>query len=326
MRPIDFLLLVGSAIALAAQTPTPSPPPQTARQALIEMFMGKSPDAFAKHLPESARQALIRKGETPETSFVQKASMIGRQMAAQGEHVETFDEGSTLFKSEKDGGHEKVELTVERDSLMGDADEIEVSIHVYRDGQPEFLPVIPSLIFSMIQQNGIWRLGEATLAAHVPLMNPDYLKGVRKKENEANETMASTRVTMIATAEASYAAKYPDRGYTCNLSDLFPKEDEAGAAAQPPQAFSPEASLAVMGLDPAADESSGYHFSLSGCNGNPAFKFQVMAVPTESDEGMKAFCADESRTLRFDANGKGNVCLSRGQVLNSAAGAPGLAD
>ena len=50
--------------------PTP-PPPQSARQALIEMFMGKGSDDFAKHLPEAARQTLIRKGETPEgSSFV----------------------------------------------------------------------------------------------------------------------------------------------------------------------------------------------------------------------------------------------------------------
>ena len=66
----------------------------------------------------------------------------------------------------------------------------------------------------------------------------------------------------------------------------------------------------------AGDESAGYHFSLSGCEGNPASKFQVTAEPIESDAGMKAFCADESGTVRFDPKGKGNTCLSRGQVLS----------
>jgi hypothetical protein len=201
MRNATIALLVALAvnISLQAQTQTPPPPPQTARQALIEMFLGKNPDAFAKHLPKVASQALIRKGESPGTSLVQKISMIGRQLTAQG-HAETFDVGPTLLVSEQDEGKEKVktEVIVERDNLMGENDEIEVSIHVYRDGEPEFLPVIPRLIFSMTQEKEIWRLTEATLAAHVPLTDPDYLKGVRKKEDEASENMASARVSMIA--------------------------------------------------------------------------------------------------------------------------------
>jgi hypothetical protein len=314
MRDICFVLLVAFAanISSQAQTQTPPPPPQTARQALIEMFMGKSPDAFVKHLPAVASQALIRKSESPETSLVQKISMIGQQLTAEG-RVETFDVGSTLLVSEQDEGKEKVktELLVERDNLMGENDEIEVSIHVYRDGQPEFLPVIPRLIFSMTQEKEIWRLTEATLAAHVPLTDPDYLKGVRKKEDEANENMASARVSMIASAEVSYLSKHPDSGYSCNMADLFGKVETEGAPAQPAEDSAPAF---------AGDESNGYHFSVSGCDGNPASKFQITAVPTESDSGMKAFCADESGTVRFEVNGKGTACLSRGQVLNQGTG------
>ena len=195
MRNVVLILFATLTANVAAQSQAPpqkqTPPPQTARQALIEMFMGKGPDSFVKHLPKVASQALIRKGENPETSMVQKISMIGYQIAAQG-HVETFDEGPMLLVSEQEEGKEKVktEVTVERDNLMGESDEIEVSIHMYRDGQPEFLPVVPRLIFSMTQENEVWRLTEATLAAHVPLTDPDYLKGVRKKEDESNENMA----------------------------------------------------------------------------------------------------------------------------------------
>jgi hypothetical protein len=314
MRSICFVLLVAFApsVSLHAQTPAPPPPPQTARQALIEMFLGKDPDAFAKHLPAVASQALIRKGETPEASIVKQISMIGRQMIAQGEHIESFDEGSTLLVSEQNEGTEKVkvEVVVENDSLMGENDEIEVSIHVYRDGEPEFLPVIPRLIFSMTQEKEIWKLTEATLAAHVPLTDPDYLKGVRKKQDEANENMAAMRVNMIATAERRYTSTHPDSGYTCNLSAVFGQGDAANPPAQAP---------AGNASNIASDESNGYHFALTGCNGNPASKFQVTATPAESDSGMKAFCADESGTVRFDASGKGSACLSRGQVLNPPA-------
>jgi hypothetical protein len=304
---IALLITLAANISSQAQTQTPPPPPQTARQALIEMFLGKSPDAFVKHLPKVASQALIRKGESPETSLVQKISMIGQQLTAQG-HVETFDVGPTLLVSEQDEGREKVktEVIVERDNLMGENDEIELSIHVYREGEPEFLPVIPRLIFSMTQEKEIWRLTEATLAAHVPLTDPDYLKGVRKKEDEASENMASARVSTIASAEVSYASKHPDRGYSCNLSDLFGKSNTGGSADQAAEDYAPSF---------PGDESSGYHFSITGCDGSPASKFQITAVPTESDSGMKAFCADESGTVRFEVKGKGDACLSRGQVL-----------
>jgi len=315
MRNVGLILLAALIANVAAhsqsqaQKQTLPPPPQTARQALIEMFMGKNPDSFTKHLPAVASQTLIRKGENPETSVVQKISMIGHQFAAQG-HVETFDEGPTLLVSEQEEGKEKVktEVIVERDNLMGESDEIEVSIHIYRDGQPEFLPVIPRLIFTMTEEKEVWRLTEATLAAHVPLTDADYLKGVRKKEDESNENMASGRIRVIVSAEGRYAAKHPDRGYSCNLTALF-ENAEAGDSAD--QARAENAPV-------VSDETSGYHFSLAGCSGNPAAKFQITAVPIETDAGMKTFCADESGTVRFEVNGKSSSCLRRGQVLDQA--------
>lgn len=302
---VAFFLSI-STVSSLAQTQTP--PPQSARQALIEMFMSKSPDAFARHLPSVAGKALIHNGDDASTSVVQRISQLGQQLAAQS-HMETFDVGPDLLLSEHDEGKDKIktEVTVERDNLMGETEEIELSIHVYRDGEPEFLPVIPRLIFSMTQENEIWKLTELTLAAHVPLTDPDYLKGVRKEQNERNENMASSRVTMIASAEAGFAAAHPDLGYSCSLTELFGRSPGAGAE-NPVQA-----GMSAF----AADESSGYHFSITGCGGNPASKFQVLAVPMETDSGMKTFCSDESGTVRFELNSKGSSCLSRGQPVNT---------
>lgn len=310
MRHCSFILFatLTSSISLQAQTLNAPPPPQTARQALLEMFIGKSADAFTKHLPDVARQALVRKGETPETSLVQKISTIGHQFTAQGEHMETFDAGPTLLVSEQKQGQEKVEVLVEHDYLMGDQDEIEISIHVSRNGEAQFLPVVPRIVFSMIQEKDIWRLSEATLALHAPLTDQDYLRGIRKMADEANENMASARVILIVNSETTFAASHPDRGYTCNLSELFGKSQTTGAPAQPPDG-SP--------ADFSSPESSGYHFALSGCGGAPASKYQVTAVPTDADAKTKAFCADESGTVRFEPNGKGAICLTRGQVLQA---------
>src|SRR5271154_7195898 len=86
-----FFLTFAGTRQLRGQIPaTPTPPPQSARQALLEMLTGKGENDFIKHLPEDARKALIRKGETPETNTVLRISMLGHQLADSGQHVETF--------------------------------------------------------------------------------------------------------------------------------------------------------------------------------------------------------------------------------------------
>ena len=314
MRRMCTILCVALAgcISLRAQTSATqaTPPPQSARQALIEMFMGKGADDFTKHLPEAARQELIHKGEAPETSVVLRISTIGRQMVAQGEHIETFDAGPNILVSEQREGREKVEVVVEHDSLMGEEDEIELSIRSWKDGQLESLPVVPRLTFTLKHENEIWKLTEVTVAAHVPLTDPDYLKGLRKQQNEANESKAQNRITVIAAAETGYAAKHPDRGYTCTLAQLFAEDPEEAAQGEGAGFY-----------DPAQgnEEWNGYRFTLTGCTGTPASKYRVTAVPAESDSDMKTFCADESGTMKFVLGGKSSSCLSRGQVVNRGA-------
>lgn len=316
MRILCFVVLLGLCGSASSQTEVQAPPkpPQTPRQALIEMFLGKTPGAFAKHLPRATAQALTSKGETEQTSIIHRLAGIGQGLTASN-HIETFDEGPTLLTTEEDEGKVKVktEVGVEYDSFSGDSDEIKVSIHMYRDGQPQFLGVIPFLIFSLKQEDDVWKLTEATAEVHAPLTDPDYLKGIRKRVNENNEMMASVRVGFIGAADVQYAAKHPDRGYTCSLTDLFPKESQAGAAGQAPNdSPSPD----------AIDQSPGYNLALSGCEGAPVTKFQITATPADSDAGMKAFCADQSGTVRSEANGNGSDCLSQGTPVNKADDGP----
>jgi hypothetical protein len=312
-RFVLVLALCGSA-ASQMQVQTPTKPPQTARQALLEMFLGKTPGAFAKHLPKVTIQALTSKNEAMETSIVQHLSTIGPGMAASN-HVETFDEGPTLLTAEEHEGKikTKIEVSVEYDSFSGDSDDIKVSIHSYRDGEPQFIGVIPFLTFSMKQESDVWKLVEVTAEIHAPLTDPEYLKGVRKKMNETNETMASMRVGMISGAESQYAAKHLDRGYTCTLTDLFPKQRGFGIEGQP----------ATGGPSPdESQQAAGYNLELSGCEGSPATKFQITATPADSEAGMKAFCSDQSGVVRAVANGNGSDCLSQGAPVNKPGDGP----
>ncbi len=176
---IAVLFTLATTGAFFAQSPT-EPPKQTARQALIEMFLGKAPDDFVKHLAEETRRTLIHKGDTEEASWPLRFAMLGRQMNSPNEHVETFDVGPTLLVM-KEGTRERIEILVEHDSFSGDSDEIELSLQYYENGKAVALPVIPRFNFTFAQEKDIWRLTEITAAAHIPLTDPDYLKGLRTR-------------------------------------------------------------------------------------------------------------------------------------------------
>lgn len=306
MGRLFAVVLLAVSIPLAAQSVTPSsitpPPPQSARQALLEMIFGKGETDFQKHLPEDARQALIHKGETPETSNILRVATIGRELTKESGHIETFDTGSILLVGNM-SEHEKVEVDVERDGLIGEADEIELSIHYFKDGEPQSLPVVPGLTFTFKQEKEIWRLTELTAAAHIPLTDPDYLKGLRKQQDEETESQARNRINVIAGAESGYLGRHPDLGYSCSLQTLFapdPGEDPNNQVFDPGQ---------------GNDQWYGYRIALSGCDGNPPSKFKITATPADPDAKLKTFCTDETGKLKFLPAGKTSNCFSRGNAV-----------
>ena len=303
-QALSALALTLAGTSLTAQN-LQTPPPQSARQALIEMFLGKGENDLAKHLPDITRKALLRKDESPESSIVLRIAAAGRSMAAQGRTVETFDTGPNILVTEQ-SDNERVEVAVEHDSLMGDQDEIELSIHGYKDGQEEHLPVIPRLIFTLQQEKDVWRLTEITVAGHIPLTDPDYLKGLRKQQDEANEQMAQMRMNMIVNGQKAYSAAHPEIGYACALPSLVPQKTDSTAGE------------AGATFDPGhgSEGWNGYRFTLNGCGGTPSSKYRLAAVPIDSDSTGKTFCADESGKIKFVTSGKPSSCFSSGQELN----------
>jgi hypothetical protein len=300
MRRIGTALLAAIAASLSAAAQNPPFQPQSARQALIEMLTGKGENDFKKHLPSAALAALVRKGETPETSLLLRVSGAVRGLTMQGEKVETFDAGPNIMTTENGNTHERVEIAVEQDSLSGEEDEIELSVHVYKNGEPETLPVVPRVIFTMKQEKEIWRVTELTVAAHVPLEDPDYLKGLRKQQDEMNESAAQMRVGMIAQAETNYVANHADTGYVCTFAQLYQNSEGQ------PNPFAA----------PAKDESNGYRFSLTGCSGKPATKYRLRAVPVDPDADIKAFCVDESGRLKSIPAADSSKCFTDGKTVN----------
>ncbi|HVN19847.1 MAG TPA: hypothetical protein VMU05_13765 [Dongiaceae bacterium] len=292
--------------------------PQTAREALLEMFFSKTPGTLAKHLPNATIAALEKSGAM---EGLQQYSLLAAQMQSQQGNFQTYATGSILLSGESPKSGCKVEVTVENDALRGDEDDIELSFVTYKDGQPQRTPFMPRLTFSMKQEGRVWKLNEITVTVHVPLADPDLLKafteGMKARQNAAATYTPTRQITAsnagtdaqvvaamrtIVTAEIAYASAYPRVGFTCTLSDL---DGFGGGEPNEHQAM-----LINSGL--AGGRRYGYVFALSGCGAAPAAAFHLSAMPGANTFGRKAFCADQSGTIRSSEDGTADSCFARG--------------
>ncbi len=116
----------------------------------------------------------------------------------------------------------------------------------------------------------------------------------------ANESSAVSSVSTLNVAEINYVTAHPAQGYTCSLSDL----SDAGSIKGPL----------------ATGQKNGYAFELTGCapatDGGPNVKYQVVAYPVRVHQtGRRAFCSDESATIKVDSGGSAQTCLENGTPL-----------
>ena len=179
-RQLSFLAAaVLSAAGWAQQNANNVPTvPQTARQALMEMFFSKTPGTFVKHLPAATRAALDKSGAL---ASMQQYSAMLNQLQAQGQNVQTFETGSVLVSTDDPKTGAKAEVTVENDALRGDTDDIEVTFHMYKNGQEQPSPFRSMFTFTMKQEAEIWTLNEISFTIHVPLADPGFLKIISEK-------------------------------------------------------------------------------------------------------------------------------------------------
>ena len=108
--------------------------------------------------------------------------MLSAAAKAGGANLQTFDSGPTLVSvDQSDKAAEHVEITVERDDLMGDEDQIELALHLTTTGKEQALPFIPRFTFSMKSEADVWRLNEISVTVRVPLADPDFLKTIEDR-------------------------------------------------------------------------------------------------------------------------------------------------
>jgi TonB family protein len=298
--PLPFLLF----FSLFAQT---QQAPQTARQALIEMFFGTAPNHLEKHLSDSTRNTFKRMSGEGGMSMLDEFSAFANMTKAGGMKFETFDSGPTLLQAEEVEQNEKTEITVEVDNLSGDEDEIELTLHITKEGNEQPLPFIPHFTFIMKTEADVWRLNEIRAEVRVPLADPDFLKNIERQNGKQNEQGAQLGMRMIIGAQNSYHQTHGT--YACNLAGLMGKGQNKGPFA-----------------DLSTGKHGGYVYVISGCDSN---QYKVVAEPAINDSGQRAFCSDESGAMRAASDGKAMTCLSSGEAVateeNPGQHATGLA-
>ncbi len=186
-RIVPSIALVVAALAASWAQQTA---PQTARQALLEMFFSKESGTFMKHLPLATRTALEQSGAMAQ---LQGYSMLVSQMQTQHPNFQTFETGSVLLSGQDPKTGQKTEIIVVSDKLRGDRDDIALSFLVYKEGQPQRTPYMPEIVFSMKQEEQVWKLNEISVTIHLPLADPDLLKAFTenmKKQAAANVTIS----------------------------------------------------------------------------------------------------------------------------------------
>lgn len=325
---IAISLTMLTALSLYSLAQTPAPPPQTARQALIEMITNGG-DAIIKHLTVEVQDLLKSPGASDRLKMT-----IGSAKAESG--TETFDTGDILFAYNDPSKKERYEVHVESEDFSSDEDSFLLSVHNFHEGKeidgPFPLSASRFTVSLKLQQN-IWRLNKISVQVDAPVGDQEFVKNTfhlgtfglgatagdfavatpqtsiqfgtgsdLARPGEQTAVPPEQIVFLLTFAERGFATAHPDTGFTCSLKDLS------------------EASK-NMGLNEQANAGTynGYRYALSGCEGMPSGSFQIVAEPLLAANGAKAFCSDATGNIRASNDGRGATCLTHGQVQTEEA-------
>jgi len=285
--------------------------PQTARQALIEMFFGSAPDHLQKHLPDATRKTFDRISKASGLDQLAQFATIASQAKAGGNKLETFDTGPTILSIDNEGTtREKFEITVERDDLIADEDQIELAFRQIHNSKEQSLPFIPRFTFTMKSDADVWRLNEISVSVRVPLADERFLKSMEERSRAQNEQTVIWSLRNVMGAQKTYQPAHAS--FACSLSELGSSGKPGGGNAG-----------AFFDRELAGGKKNGYVFAISHCDGS---HYKVAAEPAASDSGQRSFCSDESGVIRASADGKATSCLSSGKPVDerSVGAAAGL--
>jgi hypothetical protein len=117
----------------------------------------------------------------------------------------------------------------------------------------------------------------------------------------ANEASAAASVRTIVTAEITYAASYPKKGFASNLASLGMDPRGPGAVPSPEHAGFLSESLANQSCaDKGWCTKDGYNFKVSGvCPGQTCKDFVAVSTPVSASTGTRSICATSDGVLHY---------------------------
>lgn len=315
---LTVALLAVTGLSVAQQQKIAIAPAQSPRQAILEMVSGGE-DKFRKHLTLEVQQKLDEMARTSTSGSINPAQLMTMVKSSNGEKLDTFESGRILFAVNNADKHERYEIHVVGEELRGDQDDMELSIHSFRSGAEEPMPVDLRFLVSMKQQEGVWRLNALTVSVRLPVGDPRIFDksfwstaslasaGALSPAdpvvlNEAPKMKPMRAVRMITLAENLYAQKHPRAGFTCSLPELV--NIGRGLDNGEPYKF--------MDAGFADGVYNGYRFVIEGCQGQPVKAFRVFAEPLNGKG--KSYCSDDRHNLRWSDDGQGATCLASGTV------------
>jgi hypothetical protein len=316
LRAFVLLLALSFCPALFAQTQVPAPPPQTAREALIEMITGGQ-QGMMKHLTVEMQKNM----EAGKSNNSMPDLSMFEQMKSSSSNFQTFESGSVLLATSDPKSNTKFEVHIDSDDLSGDADTIEISFHQFHEGIEKNIPynlLLSQFSIGLKRQENIWRLNDISINIKLPLGDPKLMEKIEKGMSsggmfavtaggDGHTTLPTPSdmplenvVPLVAFAESSFASGHPEVGFTCSLTDLA----ESNHFNLDPRIFNGQPYL-------------GYKFALSGCQGKPAETFHLTAEPAPFVPGAKAFCTDATHNIRSSEDGRGSTCLVSGKAMHA---------
>ena len=310
LRTAALLLVFFASTFLSAQREA-AQPPQTPRQALIEMVTGGQQGAM-KHLTVEMQQSL--QGDSKKDAASELAAFD--QIKAASSEFQVFESGQVLLSMNDPKSHEKYEVHVDSDDLSGDTDNIDISLHQFRDGIEQDIPyamMLSRFTVGMKRQANIWRLNDISINIKVPVGDPKLLKkigngvpgmvggkiggGADAKPEKLRDLSPKQTIELLGMTEAMFARSHPEVGFTCTLADL--------------------AKPNLLNADPRifrGETYRGYKFSLSGCTDKPSGSFHLVAEPVSPATRAKAYCTDATNNIRSSDDGLGSSCLASGKL------------
>src|SRR5260221_4535807 len=155
LRATVFVFLsILACTALYAQPQAQAPPPQTPRQALIEMISGGQ-EGVMKHLTLEMQKSL--QGDGKSNSAPQLAAFD--EIRAASSDFQVFETGQVLLSAIDPKSHEKFEVHVDSDDLSGDTDNMDISFHQFHDGVEQDIPyaaMLSRFTGGMKRQRKLW--------------------------------------------------------------------------------------------------------------------------------------------------------------------------